>query len=61
MLYASKEETDFVDSPPNGKRLTGTLADWDNSCSTSIITFEVFRDEYWPHFSQSLTKGLGTL
>ena len=61
MFYASKEEMDFVDCPSNGKDLTGGLAGWDNPCSTSIVTFEVFRNEYWPHFPRSLTKGLGAL
>ena len=61
MLHASKEETDFVDSPLHGKDPAGPLADWDNPCTRSIVTFEIFRDEYWPHFPQSLTKGLGTL
>jgi hypothetical protein len=27
----------------------------------SFISFDVFRDEYWGHFPQSLTKGLGPL
>ena len=26
----------------------------------SFISFDVFREEYWAHFPQSLTKGLGT-
>ena len=26
----------------------------------SFISFDVFRVEYWAHFPQSLTKGLGT-
>ncbi len=25
----------------------------------SFISFDVFREEYWAHFPQSLTKGLG--
>ena len=25
----------------------------------SFISFDVFREEYWVHFPQSLTKGLG--
>ena len=25
----------------------------------SFISFNVFREEYWVHFPQSLTKGLG--
>jgi hypothetical protein len=25
----------------------------------SFISFDVFREEYWGHFPQSLTKGLG--
>lgn len=25
----------------------------------SFISFDVFRQEYWAHFPQSLTKGLG--
>ena len=25
----------------------------------SFISFDVFREEYWTHFPQSLTKGLG--
>ena len=27
----------------------------------SFISFDVFREEYWRHFPQSLTKGLGPL
>jgi hypothetical protein len=27
---------------------------------TSFISFDVFREEYWAHFPQSLTKGLGS-
>jgi len=27
----------------------------------SFISFDVFREKYWGHFSQSLTKGLGPL
>jgi hypothetical protein len=27
----------------------------------SFISFDVFREEYWGHFPQSLTKGLGPL
>jgi hypothetical protein len=27
----------------------------------SFISFDVFRHEYWAHFPQSLTKGLGPL
>jgi hypothetical protein len=27
---------------------------------TAFVSFDVFRDEYWPHFPQPLTKGLGT-
>ena len=26
----------------------------------SFISFDVFREEYWAHFPQSLTKGLGS-
>jgi hypothetical protein len=25
----------------------------------SFISFDVFREEYWAHFPQSITKGLG--
>ena len=60
MFYTSKE-TDFADSPSNGKDLTGGLAGWYNPWARSIVTFEIFRSEYWPRFPQSLTKGLGTL
>jgi len=27
----------------------------------SFISFDVFREKYWVHFPQSLTKGLGPL
>lgn len=27
----------------------------------SFISFDVFREKYWGHFPQSLTKGLGAL
>lgn len=27
----------------------------------SFISFDVFREKYWGHFPQSLTKGLGSL
>jgi len=27
----------------------------------SFISFDVFREKYWGHFPQSLTKGLGPL
>lgn len=26
----------------------------------SFISFDVFREDYWAHFPQSLTKGLGS-
>ena len=26
----------------------------------AFVSFDVFRDEYWPHFPQLLTKGIGT-
>ena len=26
----------------------------------SMMSYDTFRQVYWPHFSQSLTKGLGT-
>lgn len=26
----------------------------------SFISFDVFREEYWAHFPQSFTKGLGS-
>ena len=26
----------------------------------SFVSFDVFREEYWAHFPQSLTKGLGS-
>ena len=62
MLLSSKEEMDFVDTSPisNGKGFGAE--DWGHPFSKStLVTFEIFRDEYWPHFPQSLTKGLGTI
>ena len=26
----------------------------------SFVSFDIFREEYWAHFPQSLTKGLGS-
>ena len=46
---------------PEGLAVPLEDSDWCHPSSKSIVTFELFRDEYWPHFPQSLTKGLGTL
>lgn len=62
MLHASTEETDFVDTPPKDLAVPKSpLADRGMLRTRSIVTYETFRDEYWPHFPQALTKGLGTL
>ena len=33
---------------------------FDQKATGRLITYDVFLRSYWPHFSQSLTKGLGT-
>jgi hypothetical protein len=33
---------------------------FDQQATGRLVTYDVFLRSYWPHFSQSLTKGLGT-
>ena len=61
MLHASNEETDFVDIPLNGEDPTDSNSPQADRAIRSILTYEMFLRQYWPHFSQTLTKGLGTL
>ena len=55
--------TDDVKAPVNEEndrqaRLSPT--DDTHVSTPSLVTYERFREEYWPHFPQHLTKGFGT-
>lgn len=56
-------ETD-IDAPGEvplgqiGTHISGSLSNRGQQ-REKVVSFDLFKDHYWPHFPQSLTKGLG--
>ena len=38
---------------------SNAVQSFDQQATGRLVTYDVFLRSYWPHFSQSLTKGLG--
>jgi hypothetical protein len=51
-----KENEDILDSFDDV-----VAAEWRvRSSSQTLVSYDIFRSQYWDHFSQTLAKGLGT-
>ncbi|KAI0042885.1 hypothetical protein FA95DRAFT_1609833 [Auriscalpium vulgare] len=51
-----QEAPGLLDSPADGR--SGRSTEYMRQKRAAFVSYDVFREEYWPHFPQPLTKGL---